>query len=44
VVAELKAEAANIDRAFVLLGYNPSVDKGVYPDGCAVFEVPLRRR
>lgn len=42
VVAGLEASTSNIDRAFLLLGYNPGVDKGTYPDGCPVLELALR--
>jgi hypothetical protein len=44
VVATLDASAANIGRAFLLLGYNPGVDKVTYPDGCPVFELRLSSR
>ena len=30
-VAALELQAMNIDRAFLLLGYNPGVDKGTFP-------------
>lgn len=41
VIAALEATTTSIDRAFLLLGYNPGVDKGMYPDGCPVFELRL---
>jgi hypothetical protein len=40
-VAACQAQVASIDRAFLMLGCHPSVDKGVYPDGCPIFEVPI---
>jgi hypothetical protein len=43
VVSALGAPAASIDRAFLMLGYNPGVDKTDYPDGCPVFELRLSR-
>lgn len=42
VVGAMAAETTNIDRAFLLLGYNPAVDKGFYPDRCPVFEIKLQ--
>lgn len=44
VVASLEASTTNIDRAFLLLGYNPGVERATYPDGCPVFEVRLSAR
>ena len=43
VVEQCNLASFSISRAFFLLGYHPLTDTSLYPDGCAVFEVPLNK-
>lgn len=41
VAACLKASAPNIDRAFLILSYDPSADRVAFPSGYPIFEIEL---
>jgi len=43
VISAYQGSADSIDRAFLMLGYDPRADKEIFPDGCPIFEISLQK-